>query len=101
MYWGGSKRKNAGNTEFREPGKTWADLVGDDAITAHEERNSRTVLRTTIEQNEPINDNRAQGHETETEEGETISDPMRIRMNDGSDGMDIMKTDGHNPPDTA
>jgi hypothetical protein len=49
MYQGCPKRKNAGNTGYREPGKTWADVVGDDAIQSQEGRNIQTVLRTTME----------------------------------------------------
>src|SRR5215510_13388964 len=48
-----------------------------------------------------MNDNISQVHGTETEEGETISDSMRERMDDWSEGMDTMKIDGHSRLDTA
>ena len=102
MYQGCPKRKNAGNTGVRELGKTWADMVGNvDTTPQREERNRQTVLQPTTEQAAPMNDNISQVHGTETEEGETISDSMRERMDDGSDGMETMAIDGHSLSDMA
>jgi hypothetical protein len=102
MYQGCPKRKNTGNTGFREPGKTCADVVGDEDVTQlREERNRQTTLRPTIEWNAHINDNRSQGHGTETEGGKTTSDFIRNRRDDGSDGTDSVQTEGHSLPETA
>jgi hypothetical protein len=70
MYQGCPKRITTGNTGFREPGKTWADVGGDADVTQlHEERNRQTALRPTTEQNAHTMTTEHRGMEQKLKEG--------------------------------